>query len=276
MKKITAVLTALLAAMSLTVSVSAAQFTASVEGKDAPALAPMTTATGEAAGALLYDASGNEVRGISETSLTITPVSQIGDASSEIGMALQSAYEQLSAADSLEEIIPDIGKVLETLSPDLSVEDLVVRDLFDISVDDEVKALLEDGHSIAFTFALGVNTDDAVLCLHNFQDDQWEVIAPERTVNNGDGTVSVTFDSLSPIAFAVKPALEGIALPPQSEKLEEELPQQSYEEISVIENQQSDLPSFSVDTLGWSLLGVMTVAVVGGFFFFSRKKKNQA
>src|SRR5699024_6908122 len=39
--------------------------------------------------------------------------------------------------------------------------------------------------------------------LHNYEGSNWEIIPDDRGVQNADGTVDVTFDSLSHIAFEV-------------------------------------------------------------------------
>lgn len=88
-------------------------------------------------------------------------------------------------------------------------EDYVIRELVDVSW--QKTACVEAGHghkqwlkeedtTISVTFDLGVNknTDVVVMvCL----DGKW--VAAESVVNNGDGTVTVVFEDICPVAFCV-------------------------------------------------------------------------
>lgn len=204
MKKFTAILAAVLAAACMASPVWAADFTPSIQGKEAPGVETVQTQSGEEAVAIIRDETGNEVQGVAADGLIITPVAETDNASAEIRESLLSAYEQIQAADSLEAVAPDIGTVLVELTSELTVDDLVVRDLFDVTLGDEEHALLEGGNTIDLRFQLGIGAEDLVLCLHNLGGEEWEVIDPSRVVNNGDGTVTVTFDSLSPVAFVVQ------------------------------------------------------------------------
>lgn len=93
----------------------------------------------------------------------------------------------------------------------------VVRDLVDISFkyeacrqladhNDKAAALKEEGTVLIMDFILGVgkNTDVAVL---TYIDGEWEEI--EEVVNNGDGTVTCTFEDVCPVVFAVRNAQAG-------------------------------------------------------------------
>ena len=52
-------------------------------------------------------------------------------------------------------------------------------------------------------FDLGLAPSATLIVLHNYEGSNWEIIPDDRVVQNADGTVDVTFDSLSPIAFVV-------------------------------------------------------------------------
>ena len=204
MKKFAAILAALVTAACMTAGTAmAADFTPSVTGKAAPEVATVTTESGEEAVAIIRDANGAEVEGLTAESLVVTSVANASTADAEVTAALTAAYAQIQEASSVADLIPDVDSVLQAAGSAYTAADLVVRDLFDVSIDDAARALLEAGNSIQIGFHLGVSADDEVYCLHNYSGSEWELIDPSLVVNNGDGTVSVTFSSLSPIAFAV-------------------------------------------------------------------------
>jgi LPXTG-motif cell wall-anchored protein len=74
--------------------------------------------------------------------------------------------------------------------------------LFDVSLDDSAKEqLAKSGNAIKIQFALNLPSDALLLVLHNTEGTAWELIADNKVVRNSDGSVTVEFDSLSPIAF---------------------------------------------------------------------------
>lgn len=261
MKKVASFLAAVMAATCMMMPVSAADFTPSVQGKEAPAIETVQTQTGEDVVALIKDASGNEVQGVMESQLIITPVAKADEAPEEIAEPLLAAYEQIKAALNLKEIVPNIEDVVKKVSKNLKVDNLVVRDLFDVSVSDDIKALLDGGNTITLRFQLGISKDDTVLCLHNIEANKWEVIDPSKVVNNGDGTVSVTFDSLSPVAFVVEKQ-EAADKPENSEEAVESVP---TAETGAVETENT--------VFLWIGLAFTMVAAIGAGTWLKVKKK---
>ena len=271
MKKLTAILAAMLTACCLTISVSAAEFTPSVQGKEAPDVETVQTESGEEAVALIYDESGAEVQGVTDTQLTITPVAQADEAPAEVADALQAAYEQVQAAGTLTDLVPEIEAVVNEIEG-LEVENLVVRDLFDVSVDEETKALLDSGNSITITFQLGIGADDHVFCLHNYEGDQWELIDQERTVNNGNGTVTVTFDSLSPVAFVVENTDNAVPAGASAASGQEETSGSAEASEGTVPAEETGVQN-GVSPMAWIGLGAAVVIAGGAVVLLKVKKK---
>lgn len=264
MKKLASFLAAVMAATCMMMPVSAADFTPSVQGKEAPAIETVQTQTGEDVVALIEDTSGNEVQGVMEDQLIITPVAKADEAPEEIAEPLLAAYEQIKAASNLKEIVPNIEDVVKKVSENLKVDNLVVRDLFDVSVSDDIKALLDGGNTITIRFQLGISKDDTVLCLHNIEADKWEVIDPSKVVNNGDGTVSVTFDSLSPVAFVVEKQEEAIPV---------DKPETSEEAVESVPTAETGTEETENTVFLWIGLGFAMVAAIGAGAWLKVKKK---
>ena len=197
MKKVAAFLSAIVLAALMTIPASAAGFTPSVEQKESPSISTVTDASGNSVSAIIRDADGNEVYGV-------TPLSAAGQTNDAAGAMLASAYEQLQTANTLADIVPSIGDFLTSLGSEAAVEDLVVRDIFDVSVTgDAAEYLAEDGNGITLRFDLKLSPSALLIVLHNYSGSDWEIIPEDRVVQNADGTVDVTFESLSPIAFVV-------------------------------------------------------------------------
>lgn len=201
-KKLAALLLAVVLVTAISVPVMAAEFTPSVEAKPAPEVETQTGSDGKEYAAIIRDENGDEVAGIPTGSLTVTPVSEADEAPSEIKEQLEAAYEQMNSVDSLTDLSPDLEAVIKEVSPDITVNDLVVRDLFDVSVDGEfAEHLAQEGNSITIRFTLSADADGLAAILHNVKGTTWETIPNDRITRNNDNTVDVVFDSLSPIAF---------------------------------------------------------------------------
>ena len=207
MKKLALFLSVLLIAVTLAAPASAAvNFTPSVEQKPAPTVDPITDSNGNQVSAIIRDQNGEEVHGISIDSgeLIVTPISQASQAAQAISEMLTNAYEQIQQADTIADLVPTIGDFLQTIGSAAQVADLVVRDVFDVSLTGTAaEYLAQEGNNITLRFDVGVAPSATLIVLHNYEGSNWEIIPDDRVVQNADGTVDVTFDSLSPIAFVV-------------------------------------------------------------------------
>lgn len=206
MKKLALFLSVLLIAVTLAAPVSAAvNFNPSVEQKPAPTVDTVTDANGNEVSAIIRDQNGEEVHGVDAGEITVTPVSALDQAAADISEMLTKAYEQIQQANTIADLVPTIGDFLQTIGNTVTqVADLVVRDVFDVSLTGTAaEYLAQEGNNITLRFDLGLAPSATLIVLHNYEGSNWEIIPDDRVVQNADGTVDVTFDSLSPIAFVV-------------------------------------------------------------------------
>lgn len=207
MKKLALFLSVLLIAVTLAAPASAAvNFTPSVEQKPAPTVDTVTDSNGNEVSAIIRDQNGEEVHGVSIDSgeLIVTPISQASQAAQAISEMLTNAYEQIQQANTIADLVPTIGDFLQTIGSAAQVADLVVRDVFDVSLTGTAaEYLAQEGNNITLRFDLGLAPSATLIVLHNYEGSNWEIIPDDRVVQNADGTVDVTFDSLSPVAFVV-------------------------------------------------------------------------
>ena len=206
MKKLALFLSVLLIAVTLAAPASAAvNFTPSVEQKPAPTVDTVMDSNGNEVSAIIRDQDGNEVHGVASGDITVTPVSALDQAAADISEMLSNAYEQIQQADTIADLVPTIGEFLQSIGNTVTqVADLVVRDVFDVSLTGTAaEYLAQEGNNITLRFDLGLAPSATLIVLHNYEGSNWEIIPDDRVVQNADGTVDVTFDSLSPIAFVV-------------------------------------------------------------------------
>lgn len=180
MKRIASVFIAIVMILSLSCAVFADEFVPSIGEKGEPKLI----------GIELIE-NGEVVGSIEPECLLVTAISRV-NLSEEIPD---------DAADLLLQVYKALRDGTSNL-PVLENEELVIRDMLDISlVCEECAALLEkDGVSLKLTFDLGVAAD-AVVKAFTYKNDKWSAIA--NVTNNGDGTVTCTFEHLCPVAFAI-------------------------------------------------------------------------
>lgn len=202
-KKLSSLLLAGILALSMSVPALAAEFTPSVESKAAPEVVAQTDSSGNECAAIIYDADGKELIGVPTGDLIVTPVSSTNEtASAETKKALDDAYEQLKSVSSLAELSSDLESIIKEVSADLTLDDLVVRDLFDVTVTGTyAEYLSQDGSSISVRFKLSADAESLAAVLHNVEGTTWETVSNDRITRNTDYTADVVFYSLSPVAF---------------------------------------------------------------------------
>jgi LPXTG-motif cell wall-anchored protein len=195
MKKLATMLAALMIAATCTMTAFAAEgYVGSVELKPAPTVDTSTTVTVNGKDIAVDDLSDSGLK------LVVTPISDKDDApAEEISEVLQSAYDDLKSTEitfSSDEDSEDFTKAKD--DAESRGKTLVASNLFDLSIlDDENTVVGIDG--ITATIAVD-NADEVVLMMHK-ADDTWEVVP---FTNNGDGTITFTLSSLSPIALFVE------------------------------------------------------------------------
>lgn len=192
MKKIVSIMLLVVMLFSMSVNVMAADkdFVPSIENKGAPTVVVIDEENGKKIIGHIVDADKNKLTTEHEDCLVITPVAEAEtskDIPEDAKKTLLDVYKTLKEQGV--ESIPGVDS------------NKVVRDLFDISsiCSDIDTHLPVDGNTIELKFDLKVSKYTDVLGMI-FVGGAWQKVP---VVNNGDGTITATFEDFGAVAFLV-------------------------------------------------------------------------
>lgn len=208
MKKFISILLAMVTLLSFSFSVMAADsdFVPSITNKGAPEFAVTIDEDGKEVIGYLRQDDGTVIAIEYKDHVVITSVSD-ADSSDDIPedakKILKDVYEDLCKDDTkLSDLCPDLNDLVSSkLGDNKTADDLVIRDLFDITAlcDDLKTKLPIDGIVVDFIFKVALDSD-AFIAAMVYVDGTWKLVP---TVNNGDGTITCTFEDICPVAFLV-------------------------------------------------------------------------
>ena len=198
MKKLMTLFLALALAASLTVP-ALASFTPSVENKGGPTVVDAVFEDGTDAG----------------PDLRVTAYSKRNDYDDNAAVAikkiLEDAHTEVKSAGRLDSLTADVNTWLADNHAGVKAEDLLVSDLFDVSFvqnHELLKGMPASHQTVTITFQLTVPVENVLLVLHK-DGSSWELKNSKNTAQYekiGKDQVKVTFDSLSPVVFAIDSA----------------------------------------------------------------------
>ena len=207
MKRLLALLIAIAMMFTLALSATAAEFVESITNKGAPELVIIDKLNGKDVVGFITDPNGNKLTTEYLDCLIITSIAEAlqgVDMPEDAKEELLKVFEELKKSDlKLSDICPALTDIVkEKWGKDKSADDLVIKDLFDLSdvCDDIGKFLPEDGSTLDLTFDIGIKPGSFVAAMV-YVDGKWVPVVD--CVNNGDGTITVKFDQICPVAFLV-------------------------------------------------------------------------
>ncbi len=168
----------------------------------------------------INDAVSGDGTEIPTGELVVTPVTEADELPPEKEEDLQQAFDDIRSAASVEEFINQIGETADVNDilegTDVDIADLAVHSLFDVSAYGTAADILAANGSVTITFQISyIKKGDPAVVLHKGSTG-WETL-PSWT---GNGTVSATFTSLSPVMILVEePAQSGPVDGPQTSDL---------------------------------------------------------
>lgn len=189
----------LLALITMSAHALAAQndFVPSVSAKPAPEIMPPDIADYPKAIALIFSDKGDIIAGIPTGGIIIMPLAETENTPTEtIKRNMRAAYEEILSANSLSDLNGALEAQIQVTDSSLTMKDIVVRDLFDVSVFGTYADYLNtEGNYIEVRFALGIEANAPVWAMTR-DSGGWNSIDPQYVVNNNTDplpSVSITF-----------------------------------------------------------------------------------
>ncbi len=202
MKKMICVLIALVVCLSMAAPAFATEsgFVPSITYKPSPEIIPVQDENGQEAIGVIRDTSGAVIDYVDYDCLVITPIAHVWEEDTEVPAEVEQllvfVYEQLN--------VHDMEIPYDKHEAELDAANMVIRDLFDArwSCEEHKEMIEQEGVTFEITFDLGISPDVEVFAM-TFDEESHEWSPVVKTVNNGDGTVTCTFEHLCAIEFSV-------------------------------------------------------------------------
>lgn len=203
MRRIVCLFIALVMCLSIAAPVFAAEngFVPSITYKPDPEIVPVKDENGEEHLGVIRDVEGQVVDYVDDHGcFRVTPIADVWDPEIEVPEYIEELLIYVYEGLKEEELVIDYEK----FAADLEASNMVVRDLFDLRWYCEEHNILlnEDGNTVDITFDLGV-VADAEIYVATFDEETKEWSPIVKTVNNGDGTVTCTFEHFCAISFSM-------------------------------------------------------------------------
>ena len=214
MKRMICLLTAIVLCLSLAAPVFAADggFVPSITYKENPEIVTIPGQAGQEYIGVIRDKDGNVLDNVGHGCLLITPIAHVWDDEEEVPANVEKlltfVYDELNEGEMQ---IP-----YEKFEQELDPANMVIRDLFDARwACEEHKEMVEkEGNTFEITFDLGVVADAKIFVMtYDEETKEWDPIV--KAVNNGDGTVTCTFEHLCAIAFSMPIVPDAAPVEPQ-------------------------------------------------------------
>lgn len=135
--------------------------------------------------------------------IVITPYILRNGADDEARNYLNTAYYELTHAKKLSDLCSDLDEIAASLKTGADSSSLVAYELFDIAISARFLELYSDG-VISITFKVeNYYGDNNPVVIHRRAgaDSDWVAVALDKVVANDDGTFTVNFNGLCPVAF---------------------------------------------------------------------------
>lgn len=156
---------------------------------------------------IIYDPNGKQVACLHEGDIIVTPLAKIdsmGDILSQDTIKLMwKVYKDMQSGKTDLADIEDLqDRVWDELGKHMDANDLVVRELFDVTIlnGEYLNLVQKDGYTLKIKFNLQLDVK-AFLEIMSYVENHWELA--ESIENTGDGIV-VVLEHLCPVAFLVE------------------------------------------------------------------------
>lgn len=205
MKRLLATLLAIVMIFAMALSTTAAQFVPSITNKGAPDLIVIDRINGKDVVGYITNSDGEKVTTEYRDCLIISSITDAlngKELPEGVKEELIKVYEEFNDGAKISELCPEITDIVkEKWDKDKTADDLVIKDLFDVTdYCEDLKEHLNGGSILDLTFKVGI-AEGTFITAMVYVDGKWTPVVD--CINNGDGTVTVKFDKICPVAFLV-------------------------------------------------------------------------
>lgn len=206
MKKLLVVMLAIIMVFAMALSTSAAQFVPSITNKGAPELVIIDTVDGKDVVGFITGPDGTVLSTEYLECLIISSITEALEGNKDVPQGVKEelikVYNEFKDGAKISDLCPALTEIVkEKWGEDKNVDDLVIKDLFDVTdYCEDLPEHLKDGAILDLTFDLGIGNSTFITAMV-YVDGKWVPVAD--CINNGDGTVTVKFDQICPVAFLV-------------------------------------------------------------------------
>ena len=172
-------------------------------GTALPALA-VPSVSGSAAPAISSAVTAGDGSVLSTGDLIVTPVVEAAALAPEVAQRLERAYELIRDAGSVTAFLeenPAVRAAVSAGTEDAAEEPLAVESVFEVTPVGGVAERLAAGQAVTLSFVVpGLKASQRAVVLHFSDREAWEAVPSVA----GEGYVTATFTSLSPVAILVE------------------------------------------------------------------------
>lgn len=221
----------------------------------------------------VIDATGN-LSTITENDAHIMSMNKI-DSSTEEGKNLADAFEEIKLFSENNGEVTNFEKALDELltsnkmsdkdGKQINANEMAVRDLFDVTISDDLKKVLDNGGSVTMNFKANLNKNDIVSVMHqNTITKEWIGLDSKEVKVNEDGSVNATFDSFCPITILV-----------YNPEIASGAPVKAVEQILVNNENTTTSANNNIKPVV-SVVVIVSMVILGTVFYSSKKKSKNS
>ncbi len=206
MKRLLAIMLVIVVIFASALSTSAAQFVPSITNKGAPELVVIDRVDGKDVVGFITGPDGTKLSTEYLECLIISSITEALEGKKDLPEGVKDelikVYNEFKDGAKLSDLCPALTEIVkEKWGEDKKVDDLVIKDLFDVTdYCDDITTHLKDGAILDLTFDLGIGKGTFITAMV-YVDGKW--VPVNDCINNGDGTVTVKFTEICPVAFLV-------------------------------------------------------------------------
>lgn len=191
-------------------------FTPSVTGKLSPDLVVKDEENGDSYVGVILDGEGNEVAKVPNRNYIWVTATAERDYNHDVqthehlewafdGIKMAADVGELPADNHEGTIAADLDEILKAMGLELTHDQLVVKDLFEVTAyGDYVHYLYDEEHSLEVTFTTDLDPEKPAVVIHSPDSVHWHIHPIKEAEIHADGTITLRMYDLGAVAILVE------------------------------------------------------------------------